>query len=68
MVGTNIIRIVHAGVAVRSGHHCTQPLHHELGVSASARASAYIYNTPAEVDTFIEALKESIDFFRQMEM
>ena len=37
------------GVAVRSGHHCTQPLHSALGVSSSARASLYIYNTEAEV-------------------
>ena len=37
------------GVAVRSGHHCTQPLHDALGVSSSARASLYIYNTEAEV-------------------
>jgi cysteine desulfurase/selenocysteine lyase len=34
-----------AGIAVRSGHHCTQPLHHHLGINASARASPYIYNT-----------------------
>ncbi|EFJ45490.1 hypothetical protein VOLCADRAFT_63817 [Volvox carteri f. nagariensis] len=52
-----------AGVAVRSGHHCAQPLHRELGVPASARASAYIYNTAAEIDTFIEALKDTIKFF-----
>jgi len=55
-----------AGVAVRSGHHCTQPLHRELGVSASARASAYLYNTPAEVDAFVEGLKETVSFFREM--
>jgi len=55
-----------AGVAVRSGHHCTQPLHRELGVSASARASAYLYNTPAEVDAFVEGLKETVGFFREM--
>jgi len=53
-----------SGVAVRSGHHCTQPLHRELGVNASARASLYIYNTDAEVDAFIEALESSIDFFK----
>ena len=33
------------GVAIRAGHHCCQPLHTELGVSHSARASLYIYNT-----------------------
>ncbi|GIL98636.1 hypothetical protein Vretimale_3862 [Volvox reticuliferus] len=55
-----------AGVAVRSGHHCAQPLHRELGVSASARASAYIYNTEAEVDKFVEALTDTIKFFDDM--
>lgn len=58
----------HAGVAVRSGHHCTQPLHNYLGVSASARASLYIYNTRADVDAFIDALKDSIKFFREVGM
>ncbi|KAK9840604.1 hypothetical protein WJX81_003960 [Elliptochloris bilobata] len=54
----------HAGVAVRSGHHCTQPLHAYLGINASARASPYIYNTEEEIDTFIIELEESISFFR----
>ncbi|MEO0532111.1 MAG: cysteine desulfurase [Planctomycetota bacterium] len=44
------------GVAVRAGHHCTQPLHDRLGITASTRASMYLYNTPAEVDTFVDAL------------
>ncbi|NCJ06742.1 SufS family cysteine desulfurase [Synechococcales cyanobacterium C] len=52
-----------AGVAIRSGHHCTQPLHRELQVSATARASLYFYNTHADIDRFIQALKETIDFF-----
>jgi len=54
------------GVAIRSGHHCTQPLHHLLGVTGTARASLYFYNTQAEIDAFIVALKETIDFFRSM--
>lgn len=53
-----------AGVAVRSGHHCAQPLHAVLGVPASARASPYIYNTAGEVETFLEELKGAIKFFR----
>lgn len=57
-----------SGIAVRSGHHCTQPLHRYLGVSASARASLYIYNTPEEVDAFIAALSETIAMFREMGM
>jgi len=52
------------GIAVRSGHHCTQPLHHYLGINASARASLYIYNTKEEIDAFVDKLGETIDFFR----
>ena len=55
-----------AGVAVRSGHHCTQPLHRELGVAASARASVYIYNDEADVDAFVAALRESAAFFKEL--
>ncbi|NEO41565.1 MAG: SufS family cysteine desulfurase [Moorea sp. SIOASIH] len=52
------------GVAIRSGNHCTQPLHHRLGVTGTARASLYFYNTFEEIDRFIVALKETIEFFR----
>ena len=51
------------GVAIRSGHHCTQPLHRILGVAGTARASLYFYNTREEIDVFIKAIKETIDFF-----
>ena len=54
------------GVAIRSGHHCTQPLHTVLGVAGSARASLYFYNTREEIDRFIIALKSTIDFFQEM--
>ncbi|MFB8792407.1 MAG: SufS family cysteine desulfurase [Potamolinea sp.] len=54
------------GVAIRSGNHCTQPLHRILGVPGTARASLYFYNTKEEIDTFIVALKETIDFFRSV--
>ncbi|EYU40685.1 hypothetical protein MIMGU_mgv1a0062342mg, partial [Erythranthe guttata] len=50
-------------VAIRSGHHCAQPLHRHLGVNASARASLYFYNTKDDVDDFILALKDTISFF-----
>jgi cysteine desulfurase/selenocysteine lyase len=46
------------GVAVRAGHHCTQPLHAALGISASTRASFYLYNTPEEVDRLLEGVNE----------
>jgi cysteine desulfurase / selenocysteine lyase len=45
-----------AGVAVRVGHHCAQPVHRRYGATASTRASAYLYTTPAEVDVFLDAL------------
>jgi cysteine desulfurase / selenocysteine lyase len=50
-------------VAVRAGHHCTQPLHRELKAQSTARASLYFYNTTDEIDVLIVALKESIEFF-----
>lgn len=52
-----------AGVAIRAGHHCTQPLHRYLKVQSTARASLYFYNTQAEIDVFIVALKEAVEFF-----
>jgi cysteine desulfurase/selenocysteine lyase len=52
-----------AGVALRGGHHCTQPLMRRLGVESTARASFYFYNTRAEVDRFIEVIREIQKFF-----
>lgn len=49
------------GVAIRSGHHCTQPLHRALGISASCRASVAFYNTKEEVDQLIDALHYTLD-------
>jgi len=54
-----------AGVALRGGHHCTQPLMHKLGVESTARASFYFYNTKAEVDRFAEVIREIQKFFGQ---
>lgn len=53
-----------AGVALRGGHHCTQPLMHRLGVESTARASFYFYNTRAEVDRFVEVVTEIQRFFQ----
>ena len=50
-------------VAVRVGHHCTQPLHRRLGITSSTRASAYLYTTDDEIDEFLGALSDAIDFF-----
>lgn len=47
-----------AGIAVRSGHHCAQPLMKELKVQATVRASFSIYNTKEEIDVFVQKLKE----------
>jgi cysteine desulfurase / selenocysteine lyase len=44
------------GVAVRAGHHCTQPLMSRLGVAATTRASFYLYTIPEEVDRLVEGL------------
>ncbi len=46
-----------AGIAVRSGHHCAQPLMKKLGMDNTARASFYIYNSEDDVDALVEALK-----------
>ena len=51
------------GIAVRTGHHCTMPLVKSLGVSATARASFYLYNTEEEVELLIEGLKEALRYF-----
>jgi len=52
------------GVAIRVGHHCTQPLHEKLGVSATARASFYFYNTRNEIDNFIEVIQKIVKLVR----
>lgn len=52
-----------SGIAVRTGHHCAQPLHRRLGVPASARASVGVYTTVAELDQFVAALSQVRDFF-----
>jgi cysteine desulfurase/selenocysteine lyase len=51
------------GVALRGGHHCTQPLMRKLGVESTARASFYFYNTKAEVDRFVEVVRDIQKFF-----
>jgi cysteine desulfurase/selenocysteine lyase len=52
------------GIAMRGGHHCTQPLMRKLGLASSARASFYFYNTPAEVDRLVETVGQIERFFR----
>jgi cysteine desulfurase/selenocysteine lyase len=52
-----------AGVAIRAGHHCAQPVHDKLGLVATARASFYFYNTPAEIDLLADALEQASSIF-----
>lgn len=52
------------GVAVRSGHHCTQPLHRRFGLAASTRASFYIYNDKKDVDALILGLEKVKEVFK----
>ncbi|GBG97006.1 cysteine desulfurase [Lactococcus termiticola] len=51
------------GVAVRAGHHCAQPLLSYLDVSATARASFYIYNSKADCDKLVDAILKTKEFF-----
>ena len=51
------------GIAVRAGHHCAQPLMKWLKASSTARASFYLYNTKEEIDTFVESLIKTKEYF-----
>jgi cysteine desulfurase/selenocysteine lyase len=52
------------GVCIRAGHHCAKPLMRVLGVGATARASAYLYNSPDEIDVLVRALGNARAAFR----
>ncbi|WP_028783599.1 cysteine desulfurase [Thalassobacillus devorans] len=51
------------GIAVRAGHHCAQPLMRWLDVSATARASFYLYNTKEDIDRLVEGLQKTKEYF-----
>jgi cysteine desulfurase/selenocysteine lyase len=51
------------GVAVRGGHHCARPLHERLGITASTRASFYLYTVEREIDQLVDALDYTRNFF-----
>ncbi|MBX7251912.1 MAG: cysteine desulfurase [Candidatus Promineofilum sp.] len=53
-----------SGIAIRAGHHCAMPLHHRLGISASARASFYVHTIPAEIDHLVAGLHRVREVFR----
>lgn len=52
------------GIAIRAGHHCAMPLHKKLGISSTARASFYLYNTTEEVDKLVASLHKARQIFR----
>ena len=54
-----------AGVAIRAGQHCAMPLHQNLGLAATARASFYLYNRLEEIDVLAEALENAQKLFRR---
>jgi cysteine desulfurase/selenocysteine lyase len=51
------------GVAIRAGHHCTQPLMRRLGVAATARASFYVYNDERDIDALITGVEHAVQLF-----
>ena len=52
------------GIAVRAGHHCAQPLMKWLNVSATARASFYLYNTEEDIDKLVDRIMKTKEYFR----
>jgi cysteine desulfurase/selenocysteine lyase len=55
------------GVCVRAGHHCAQPLMRRLGVSATARASFYVYSDGSDVEALVGALAAAQQLFATVE-
>ena len=51
------------GVEVRVGHHCAWPLHRRFGIAATTRATFYVYNSPADVDDLVSAVRHAQSFF-----
>ena len=54
----------HEGIAIRTGHHCTQPLMERFGVPATARASLAFYNTREDIDRLVRALRDVVQVFK----
>ena len=59
-IGTLLDRL---GIAVRTGHHCAQPLMNRLGISGTVRASFALYNTKEEVDALVSGLRRVVQMF-----
>ncbi len=52
------------GIAVRTGHHCAQPLMERFGIEGTVRASFAVYNTKHEIDKLVEGLERIINFMK----
>jgi cysteine desulfurase/selenocysteine lyase len=59
-MGTLLDRL---GIAVRTGHHCAQPLMHRLGITGTVRASFALYNTRKEIDILVEGISRVSKMF-----
>ena len=59
-IGTLLDRL---GIAVRTGHHCAQPLMNRLGINGTVRASFALYNTKEEVDALVSGLRRVVQMF-----
>ncbi|HKZ84850.1 MAG TPA: cysteine desulfurase [Anaerolineae bacterium] len=53
------------GIAIRAGHHCAMPLHEKFGLTASSRASFYIYTIPEEIDRLVEGLYKARSIYKK---
>lgn len=53
------------GIAIRAGHHCAQPVMQKLGVSGTARASFYLYNTKEEIDALAKSIRHAFEVFNR---
>jgi len=51
------------GIAIRAGHHCAQPLHEKFNITATSRASFYLYNTKEEVDLLVNGIYKVKEMF-----
>jgi cysteine desulfurase/selenocysteine lyase len=51
------------GICIRAGHHCAQPIMNKLGISATARASFYLYNTKEDIEALAESIKKTVGIF-----
>ena len=51
------------GICIRAGHHCAQPIMNKLGVSATARASFYLYNTKEDIEKLVESINKTVRIF-----